>query len=192
MGLFGTSDPVKKEEKMLAKEAKHDDKLVKQALKDLEHTEKEEHRALKAHDKAVKEHAKAVEKEHKLAEQMNKVVHRHDEAVSKENKLAADIQARDQYHAKIEAELAAKKQAVEQATHRHHTNEAQREQRHAVLEHGHESTTPAVGSTAARTDDVTPGYGSATAGDGLATTGTDAAPVGSATTGGAVPVAERY
>ena len=128
-----------------------------------------------------------------------------------------DIQARDQYHAKIEAELAAKKQAVEQATHRvstlksslphyltqvlmqHHTNEAQREQRHAVLEHGHESTTPAVGSTAARTDDVTPGYGSATAGDGLATTGTDAAPVGtgaapvgSATTGGAVPVAERY
>lgn len=91
-----------------------------------------------AHDKAVKEHAKAVEKEHKLAEQMNKVVHRHDEAVSKENKLASvscvppatpsaltaasidlkDIQARDQYHAKIEAELAAKKQAVEQTTQR--------------------------------------------------------------------------
>lgn len=45
MGLFGTSDPVKKEEKMLAKEAKHDDKLVKQALKDLAHTEKEEHKA---------------------------------------------------------------------------------------------------------------------------------------------------
>jgi hypothetical protein len=47
MGLFGTSDPVKKEEKMLAKEAKHDDKLVKQALKDLAHTEKEEHKAQK-------------------------------------------------------------------------------------------------------------------------------------------------
>jgi hypothetical protein len=47
MGLFGTSDPVKKEEKMLAKDAKHDDKLVKQALKDLAHTEKEEHKAQK-------------------------------------------------------------------------------------------------------------------------------------------------
>jgi hypothetical protein len=44
MGLFGTSDPVKKEEKMLAKEAKHDDKLVKQALKDLRHVESEEHK----------------------------------------------------------------------------------------------------------------------------------------------------
>lgn len=32
---------------MLANEAKHDDKLVKQALKDLKHTEKEEHRAQK-------------------------------------------------------------------------------------------------------------------------------------------------
>lgn len=30
---------------MLANEAKHDDKLVKQALKDLAHTEKEEHKA---------------------------------------------------------------------------------------------------------------------------------------------------
>lgn len=47
MGLFGTSDPVKREEKMLAKEAKHDDKLVKQALKDLHHVEKEEHKALR-------------------------------------------------------------------------------------------------------------------------------------------------
>lgn len=47
MGLFGTSDPVKKEEKMLAKEAKHEDHSVKQAMKDLAHTEKEEAKAAK-------------------------------------------------------------------------------------------------------------------------------------------------
>jgi hypothetical protein len=47
MGLFSSSDPIKQQEKMLAKEEKNEDKSLKQAVKDLAHAEKEEHKALK-------------------------------------------------------------------------------------------------------------------------------------------------
>ncbi|KAJ9126289.1 hypothetical protein QFC24_002021 [Naganishia onofrii] len=191
MGLFGTSDPVKKEEKMLAKDAKHDDKLVKQALKDLAHTEKEEHRAQKAHDKALKDHAKVVEKEHKLSERVNAAVHQHDEAVSKENKLQHDIQAREQYHAKLEQEIAAKKKAVEQATQRHDLNNHQREDRHHVLEatHGAPGTT-ATSSTVHPNGINGQPYTTTAAGTGTGVSNAGVLP-GHATTG-TVPAGERY
>lgn len=106
----------------------------------------------------MKDHSKAVAKEHKLAEKMNAVVHKHDEALSKENKLAAvshvfsalihmlkshlqDIQARDQYHAKVEAELAAKKRAVEQVTQRASTNSLSQAFGLTCLPHSTTSTT---------------------------------------------------
>ncbi len=47
MGLFTSDDPVKQETKLLAKEEKHDDRSVKQALKDLAATEKAETKAAK-------------------------------------------------------------------------------------------------------------------------------------------------
>jgi hypothetical protein len=47
MGLFSSSDPIKQQEKMLAREEKNEDKSLKQAVKDLAHAEKEEHKALK-------------------------------------------------------------------------------------------------------------------------------------------------
>jgi hypothetical protein len=47
MGLFSSSDPIKQQEKMLAREEKNEEKSLKQAVKDLAHAEKEEHKALK-------------------------------------------------------------------------------------------------------------------------------------------------
>ncbi|KAJ9118165.1 hypothetical protein QFC22_004069 [Naganishia vaughanmartiniae] len=191
MGLFGTSDPVKKEEKALAKEAKHDDKAVKQAQKELAKTEKEEHKAEKAHDKALKEHSKVVALEHKLSERVNAAVHKHDEAVSKENKVNHDIQASEQYRARVEHDLALKKQNLEQVAQQHHVKEHDRVERQHALQTAHVAP-----GTTAPTSAVHPGTGvggepyttGATPGTGLSTSGG----VPTHATTGTVPAGERY
>jgi hypothetical protein len=112
MGLFGTDDPVKKEEKLLAKEEKHDEKSVKQAMKDLAASQKAEGKAAKVsvellppsdedpnadffshpddqtHEHTVKAHDKILANQHRMQEKVNAMVLERDKLAAEERKLA--------------------------------------------------------------------------------------------------------
>ncbi|KAH8078882.1 hypothetical protein HD553DRAFT_136099 [Filobasidium floriforme] len=164
MGLFNKT-PAEKEEKILHKEAKHDDSAVKHALKDVASAEKAEHHTAKEHTAAIKAHAKAVETEHKLAAKLNQLQHEHEAALSREQKLAKDIQLKDQHHLEAEQTIAAKKKALEQVQHKHDINNATRSEKLHQLESVGSHPTGTTGTTGMAPG--TTGYGNEPVGTGV-------------------------
>ncbi|GHJ89743.1 hypothetical protein NliqN6_6145 [Naganishia liquefaciens] len=147
MGLLGSHDPVKAEEKHAKKEEKYEEKQLKQAEKELKKLEKEESKAEKDHQKALKDEKKAEKKHEKVEHKLEKAVDKHDNVAAHNNKASAVAGGREQRHAELENEITQKKIALEQAKQGHRENSREREERIHVLEH----TNAAPGATTTHT-----------------------------------------
>ncbi|EIW72529.1 hypothetical protein TREMEDRAFT_58701 [Tremella mesenterica DSM 1558] len=212
MGLFGTSDPVKREEKMLANglfclglgnrsrwlpaplvlhvgtfaispEAKHDDKTVKNALKDVAHAEKSEHNATKQERSAHATHEKAVKTEAKLQSELEKLTHKHNDAVSKANATANEAQRKSAEHQRIVGVAQQSKANLDHVQHTHKEHSIQRDQKLAALHESHAPVDPAPGTGAPVGQTGAPGIGAVQTGGG----GGASQPVGGRGYGGTAP-----
>ncbi|KAE8539848.1 hypothetical protein D1P53_003785 [Cryptococcus gattii VGV] len=101
MGLFGSSDPVKETEKALAREAKAEEKNIKQSVKSLNQVERAEAKAVKAEQQAEKHHLKASKFEEKTAGLLNKASSKHEEAYHKENIAASEVTQKQHAHSTL-------------------------------------------------------------------------------------------
>lgn len=118
------SKQIKKEDKIIAREAKSDDKQLKSAQKSFEKDKKKAAKLLKAHAKAEKEHQKAIKKEHKLQAKLEKVQAKYNESVRtlEEKKIKVDNAN------KVIADHRGKLQGAEQSLASAQHNKAQGEQ----------------------------------------------------------------
>ncbi|KAI0676999.1 hypothetical protein C8Q78DRAFT_59292 [Trametes maxima] len=74
----------KKLEKLMAKEAKTEEKAFKHAAQDVKKAEKAVKKCAKAVEKAEKQRAKTLKKEHATAKALNKAKHKHADVLEKE------------------------------------------------------------------------------------------------------------
>ncbi|SNX82113.1 uncharacterized protein MEPE_00819 [Melanopsichium pennsylvanicum] len=86
------SKQIKREEKIIAKEAKADDKQLRSAQKSFEKDKKKDAKLLKVKSKAESEHQKAIKKEHKLQAKLEKAQAKYNESVRtlEEKKMEVD------------------------------------------------------------------------------------------------------
>ncbi|XAO23154.1 hypothetical protein I312_101932 [Cryptococcus bacillisporus CA1280] len=127
MGLFGSSDPVKETEKALAREAKAEEKNIKQSVKSLNQVEKAEAKAAKAEQQAEKHHLKASKYEEKTAGVLNKATSRHEEAYHKENIAASEVTQKQHAHSTLTHTVEQKKAQLDALEKKHQVNEQSRQ-----------------------------------------------------------------
>ncbi|KGB77452.2 hypothetical protein CNBG_3290 [Cryptococcus deuterogattii R265] len=127
MGLFGSSDPVKETEKALAREAKAEEKNIKQSVKSLNQVEKAEAKAAKAEQQAEKHHLKASKFEEKTAGVLNKATSKHEEAYHKENIAASEVTQKQHAHSTLTHTVEQKKAQLDALQKKHQVNEQSRQ-----------------------------------------------------------------
>ncbi|KAI0676968.1 hypothetical protein C8Q78DRAFT_1000386 [Trametes maxima] len=129
MPLFGKSDTfsenpeIRQVEKMVAKEARDDQKALDHTIKDLSTAEKAHNKSIKAADKAAHALDKAVEKEHKAAKALNRAAHNHDAAVTSEQSAEKTVQIKKQHEARLEQDLEQKRRQMDEIQQRKSHND---------------------------------------------------------------------
>ncbi|TFK92983.1 hypothetical protein K466DRAFT_581435 [Polyporus arcularius HHB13444] len=142
MPLLGKSDTfsenpdVREVEKVVAKEARTDQKNLDHAITDLSHADKSHNKSIKAANKAAHALDKAVAKEHKAAKAVNKAVHNHEVAVANEQNAEKVIQIKKQHEARLEQDLEQKKQHLDALRQRKEHNDQVREAKLADIHAG--------------------------------------------------------
>ncbi|KAI0637937.1 hypothetical protein C8Q77DRAFT_1153632 [Trametes polyzona] len=86
----------KKLEKLMAQEAKAEEKNIKHALKDVQKAEKAVRKSVKAVEKAQKQRDKTLKKEHSSISALNKAKHKHADALEVEAKAGEAASAQRQ------------------------------------------------------------------------------------------------
>ncbi|TFY50308.1 hypothetical protein EVJ58_g11103 [Rhodofomes roseus] len=122
MGLFKSStagstseDPETRQvEKMIATEAKNEQKTVDHALKDLSKLEKTHDKSLKAADKAQHMLDKAVKNENDTAKALNQAEHKHDNAISSQRNAYKTLELKRQQAGHLEQDLQQRKTSVDE------------------------------------------------------------------------------
>ncbi|KAF8165119.1 hypothetical protein B0H34DRAFT_671044 [Crassisporium funariophilum] len=135
---------IKKVEKEILKEAKHEEKSLKHAIKDLSHTQKAENHATKADNKAVHTLEKTEKKEQNALKSLHQATNQHDVALSGVHKAQNDAEAISINHVKMTQTLQEKQAQVDAAMKAHDEHTAARNAKLAAL-HG-----PAGGDEASR------------------------------------------
>ncbi|GMK56882.1 hypothetical protein CspeluHIS016_0307220 [Cutaneotrichosporon spelunceum] len=170
MGLFSTST-VEREEKLLQKEQKNDEKAIKLALKDLDRAHKAQRKAEKAEHDAAEDHQKAIRREEKLAAELLKLQHEHESAIVTKDTLANEVAAKQEELNRLGGEVTRFQDSLEKAQERARQNGQRREKRLAEL--GVAVTSPTASSSAdpllvAERREVPAGAGPANSGAGAA------------------------
>ncbi|PPQ77301.1 hypothetical protein CVT25_010883 [Psilocybe cyanescens] len=113
----GVASPktVKKMEKEIMQEAKHEEKELKNATKDMDRTKKAERKAQKTMEKAERMLEKMVEKEKDALAGVHKAEHKHEIAVADLNKAKKDLQTSVEQHEQLKEALGTKSSRVEYA-----------------------------------------------------------------------------
>ncbi|KAF8803734.1 hypothetical protein BYT27DRAFT_6717449 [Phlegmacium glaucopus] len=106
---------VKKIEHEIIKEAKNEENILKDALKDLSHTEKTVVKTHKAATKADHSLEKSEKKEQSALGKVHEATHAHDIALSTVHKAQNDLEMTQTHHAKVQEALAGKKSQVDAA-----------------------------------------------------------------------------
>ncbi|KAI0356534.1 hypothetical protein OH77DRAFT_1423467 [Trametes cingulata] len=192
MPLFGKSDTfsenpeVRQVEKMIAKEARDDQKNLDHTIKDLSSAEKAHNKSIKAVDKASHALDKAVEKEHKAAKAVNRAIHNHDSTVAGEQAAEKKVQITKQHEARLEQDLEQKRRQLDELQHRKAQNDHVRESklsqihaqaaaaadmRRASYEDGQGQQRASVGGEPASGPGAAPGSGDASAIPGVPSSG---------------------
>ncbi|KAI0370171.1 hypothetical protein BV20DRAFT_966785 [Pilatotrama ljubarskyi] len=133
MPLFGKSDTfsdnpeVRQVEKMIAKEARDDQKNLDHTIKDLSSAEKAHNKSVKAVDNAHHALDKAVEKEHKAAKAVNRAIHNHDSTVANEQAAEKKVEITKQHETRLEQDLEQKRRQLDELQHRKAQNDQLRE-----------------------------------------------------------------
>ncbi|RSH80071.1 hypothetical protein EHS25_007340 [Saitozyma podzolica] len=171
MGLFGTSDPVEKQEKMLTKGESQstwrapssptkpasgtwtmaanaaEEKSIKQAIKDIALAEKNEAKGARAETLAHSAHEKAVEEEAKLSSELHKLQQKHQDAASKVQATAQDISTKADEHQRLAQAVEQRKAHLNQLESQHHDHGAVREHKLRELHAQHKPTVGAAAGT---------------------------------------------
>ncbi|EPT02318.1 hypothetical protein FOMPIDRAFT_1048014 [Fomitopsis schrenkii] len=136
MGLFGGSkssgttaeDPeIRQVEKMIATEAKNEQKNLDHALKDLSKLDKTHEKAIKAADKAQHAVDKAVKDEHKTAEALNQAEHKHDNAIAGQRNACKTLELKRQDEGRLDQDVQQHKLSVDGLQQSKAANDATRE-----------------------------------------------------------------
>ncbi|KAK7061384.1 hypothetical protein R3P38DRAFT_3250767 [Favolaschia claudopus] len=106
---------IKKLEKQLAKDAKREDESVKQALKDVQSTEKQKAKSQKAAEKADHALGKITKAETASQKALNKATHQHDAVIVDLRSAERDAEMMHQVDDKLTADLEAKKKHAAEA-----------------------------------------------------------------------------
>ncbi|BEJ13606.1 hypothetical protein CspHIS471_0307800 [Cutaneotrichosporon sp. HIS471] len=189
MGFF-SSTPEEKEEKLLHKEQKNDEKAVKQALKDLEKAHKVHRKAEKAEHDATEDYQKAIRREEKLAAELIKLQNEHESSVQAKYALAKEVTAKQDELVRLEGEVTLAQTALEKTQVRARENTERREKRLAQLAGAGAAVAGAGVATAATAAGSKPASPETDKGEGEVPAGEDraalAAPAVAAGTAGVV------
>ncbi|KIK63345.1 hypothetical protein GYMLUDRAFT_129670, partial [Collybiopsis luxurians FD-317 M1] len=126
---------LKKIEKKIIKEGKAEDATVSHALKDLAKLEKASNKATKALDKSQHALEKSHKEEHKATKNLNKATHKHDLAVAAIANAEKDLEARKAETARLQNEVAKKKEEVNGVLDSQRKHNSLRETRLAEIHH---------------------------------------------------------
>ncbi|KAI0637908.1 hypothetical protein C8Q77DRAFT_397473 [Trametes polyzona] len=187
MPLFGKSDTfsenpeIRQVEKMIAKEAREDQKNLDHTIEDLSSAEKAHNKSIKVADKAQHALDKAVEKEHKAAKALNRAAHNHDSAISSEQNAEKTLQIKQQHEARLEQDLEQKRRHLDELQQRKAHNDQVRESKLSQIH-----AQAAAAADARRASFDTSGQ-PATVGGPTSTAETSAAPGGPSAGAGGAP-----
>ncbi|RPD62711.1 hypothetical protein L226DRAFT_532299 [Lentinus tigrinus ALCF2SS1-7] len=115
MPLFGKSDTfsdnpeVREVEKIVAKEARSDQKNLDHATNDLAQADKTHSKSIKSAEKAANALDKAVANEHKAAKALNNAVHKHEAAIENERNAEKTVQIKNQHQDRLAQDLEQRK-----------------------------------------------------------------------------------
>ncbi|KAI9001299.1 hypothetical protein BD414DRAFT_474239 [Trametes punicea] len=192
MGLFGKSETysenpeIRQVEKIIAKEAREDQKNLDHTIKDLSSAEKAHNKSVKAADKAQHQLEKAVKKEHKAAEALNRAAHNHDAAVAGEQTAEKTVQIKKQHEVRLERDLEQKRHQLDEMQQRKAHNDQIRESKLSQI---HAQAAAAADARRSSFDRASVGGGPAGgAGPNAPANGAAGAPGTTAGTGGAPSV----
>ncbi|KAI9001325.1 hypothetical protein BD414DRAFT_511877 [Trametes punicea] len=142
----------KKLEKLMAKEAKAEEKHIQHALKDVQKAEKAVKKCLKAIGKAEKEKEKAVKKEHSTMKALIKAKHQQADVLEKETKLEGSLASKRERESEAERQVEQLHEDLENLQVTITGNARERESRLAdVFAHcGEQDTVPSSAQLASR------------------------------------------
>ncbi|KAL1405009.1 hypothetical protein Q8F55_008632 [Vanrija albida] len=135
MGLF-SRDPIEKEQKLIKNEAKAEEKLLHQALKDLNVAQKQEAKTAHAERDAVQDNEKQKRYIDKLATELAKLQTQHEQAITKQEQLAQDVESKHAELLRLQEETVKARGVVEDLQAKHAANNATRDARLAELSAG--------------------------------------------------------
>ncbi|KAH9942034.1 hypothetical protein B0H21DRAFT_527285 [Amylocystis lapponica] len=140
MGLFGSSsdgasaDPeIRQFEKIIANEAKADQRNMDHAIKDFTTSEKSHNKSIKEADKAEHTIEKSIKKEHSTAQALNKAEHKHDAALADQKNARKSLEIKRKHEAQLDADVQQRRGTLEQLQQRKEANDQSREAKLAQI-----------------------------------------------------------
>ncbi|KAI0725113.1 hypothetical protein C8Q72DRAFT_889148 [Fomitopsis betulina] len=144
MGLFGGSkssdtgsaDPeIRQVEKMVATEARSDQKTLDHAFKGLAKLNDTHDKAIKSAEKAQRSLDKAVKHENKTAKDLNEAEHKHENAIAGQRNAFKTLELKQQQGELIEQDLQQRRASVDELQQKKAVNDAARETRLSQIHH---------------------------------------------------------
>ncbi|WOO86076.1 uncharacterized protein LOC62_07G009565 [Vanrija pseudolonga] len=132
MGLF-SRDPIEKEQKIIRNEAKAEEKLLNQALKDLNVAQKQEAKTAHAERDAVQDNEKQKRYIDKLATELAKLQTQHEQAITKQQQMAQEVESKHTELLRLQEETVKARGVVEDLQAKYAANNQVRDSRLADL-----------------------------------------------------------
>ncbi|GBE83604.1 hypothetical protein SCP_0506590 [Sparassis crispa] len=131
MPLIGGSKPsdpeIRKAEKSAANEARHEQRNLEHAVKDLNKAEKSHEKGIKAVDKAQHALDEAVKEEHATAMELNKAEHKHDTAVADHRNAVKELELSKQHEQRLQEDVLQCRRTMEELRKQRDANDRTRE-----------------------------------------------------------------
>ncbi|GBE83592.1 hypothetical protein BKA93DRAFT_912237 [Sparassis latifolia] len=147
LGIGGSSDSksvdpeVRKAEKILANEARHEQRNLEHAVKDVSKVEKSHEKGFKSADKAQHALEKAANEEHATAMELNKAEHKHDTAVADHRNAVKELELSKQNEERLQEYVLQRRSTMEELQNKKGANDRTREGKLSQL---HASSTRSI------------------------------------------------